>query len=600
MISVIQSSGAGINGLLAYIAHDKATPGDPRPETDERVGWVEAVNMRPDIDMTRAGLMMGRLVRDAPALKRAAGVSARGRKCTAPFKHVTLSWDPAEAPDRETQMTAAREALDVLGCADNLAVVAAHTDTDHPHVHIAICAIDPETGKTARNRGGKNDAKLLSAWAEKWERDHGDILVPRRVERRQAREAGRFPLPAMERPRGRDGAGRPVRRSTAVRQAWHQLLTEHSTAAVPASTRRDERIAASRVLRRMDALPRRGPRPNVVEAPAVEVPARPKQLPTKPLPALPRRGPRPNVVEAPAVEVPARPKQLPTKPLPALPRRGPRPNVVEAPAVEVPARPEQLPTKPPPPAGARTADEADDRILAAIDPAAEDLAPKLPPGLDRNDWDEVKKRLRESADGSRFTGPVELGGNLWDVDTRRVRTDEGIVGYVRRVAPRGDPIPNPQDREKAIVRAVEQIGEATDRLIDQALGRPPAEHPAAPQPAPPGPAETPPAAKPSSPPPPSPAAVRTPKPPGFFKTAWNWLRSSSGGTDAHPAPAPPPEAPTAAAERTSTSATPERTSTSAAPPAPAYKEEVITRGRGQRGGGTRPAQRWQPPRGPGR
>ena len=575
MIPVIQSSGGGIKGLLAYISHDKGTPGDPRPETDERVGWVEAVNMRSDIDMTRAGLMMGRLVRDAPELKRAAGVSARGRKCTAPFKHVTLSWDPAEAPDRETQMTAAREALDVLGCADNLAVVAAHTDTDHPHVHIAICAIDPETGKTARNRGGKNDAKLLSAWAEKWERDHGDILVPRRVERRQAREAGRFPLPAMERKRGRDQAGQPVSRSPEVRQAWHDLLTEHSTAAAPASTRRDERIAASRVLRRMDALPRRGPRPNVVAAPAVQVPARPEQSPSKPLPAVPRRGPRPNVVAAPAVQVPARPEQLPTKPPPAAEPR------------------------------ASTALQVEDRAFCAVEAAAAALAAHQPPGLD---WDEVENRLKESED-SRYEEPVDLTpngdrSNWLDVNTLRVNLDKKMVNHARYAAPRGAPLSNPEDREEAISRVVSEFQNATDRIIDHAIGRAPAERPAAPPaetapPARPGRAETPPAAIPSSPRPPSPAATGTPppatapKPLGMIGKLVNWMSGGTGTeTDVPPAPAPPPDTPTAAAaaERTSTSAAPERTSTSA----PVYTEEAIVRRKDAPVGGKRPDD-WQPP-----
>ncbi len=61
---------------------------------------------------------------------------------------------------------------------------------------------------------------ILSACAEKWEREHGGIRVQRRVDRRQAREKNEFPLPAMEPKRGRDGAGRPVKRSREGKREW--------------------------------------------------------------------------------------------------------------------------------------------------------------------------------------------------------------------------------------------------------------------------------------------------------------------------------------------------------------------------------------------
>ena len=67
-----------------------------------------------------------------------------------------------------------------------------HDDKDHPHLHIAICRIDRQTGRT-RNR--KNPAQTLSAYARRYEQEHG-IVVPRReaiaqaYERRTAAEPG--------------------------------------------------------------------------------------------------------------------------------------------------------------------------------------------------------------------------------------------------------------------------------------------------------------------------------------------------------------------------------------------------------------------------
>ncbi len=65
------------------------------------------------------------------------------------------------------------------------ALVVEHTDTAHPHVHVAVCRVDPDTGKAC---GRKNDAKKLSTRAAKYERSRGRVQVPNRIARRQARE----------------------------------------------------------------------------------------------------------------------------------------------------------------------------------------------------------------------------------------------------------------------------------------------------------------------------------------------------------------------------------------------------------------------------
>ena len=199
MIARIHAGGRGMRGLVAYITHDQSSADERQPTSADRVGLVAGLNMPTD-DPHLAGLIMARTAADAKAIKRLAGTSSRSRKLKAPFYHFSLSWSPDEPrPDRVEMRRPAEEALKSIGMDACQALVVEHTDTAHPHVHVAACRVDPETGKAC---GRKNDAKKLSTWAAKSERSRGRVQVPNRIARRQARE---------EVPRGRRPAGRRPR-----------------------------------------------------------------------------------------------------------------------------------------------------------------------------------------------------------------------------------------------------------------------------------------------------------------------------------------------------------------------------------------------------
>ena len=213
-----------------------SSPDQRQPTTADRVGLVAGLNLPTD-DPHLAGLIMARTAADAEDIKQLAGTSSRGRKLKAPFSHLSLSWSPDEPrPDRAEMLRATEEALKSIGMGACQALVVEHTDTAHPHVHVVICRVDPETGKAC---GRKNDARKLSAWAAKYERSRERVQVPNRIARRQAREEYRavvdvqvdadvpvdeakkkaravVPLPPMQRKRG---AGRAAR-TPAERQEW--------------------------------------------------------------------------------------------------------------------------------------------------------------------------------------------------------------------------------------------------------------------------------------------------------------------------------------------------------------------------------------------
>ena len=81
---------------------------------------------------------MARTAADAEDIKQLAGTSSRGRKLKAPFIHLSLSWSPDEPrPDRAEMLRATEEALKSIGMDACQALVVEHTDTAHPHVHVA-------------------------------------------------------------------------------------------------------------------------------------------------------------------------------------------------------------------------------------------------------------------------------------------------------------------------------------------------------------------------------------------------------------------------------------------------------------------------------
>ena len=266
MIARIHAGGRGVRGLVAYITHDPSSADQPQPTTADRVGLVAGLNMPTD-DPHLAGLIMARTAADAEAIKRLAGTSSRGRKLKAPYCHLSLSWSPDEPrPDRVEMRRATEEALKSVGMDACQALVVEHTDTAHPHVHVAVCRVDPETGKAC---GRKNDAKKLSTWAAKYERSRERVRVPNRIARRQAREDYRavvdlqvaggvpvdeaktkaravVPLPPMQAKRG---AGRAAR-TPAERQDWTAHFKAQVQSQTPPEQARRERVQLARTHRR--------------------------------------------------------------------------------------------------------------------------------------------------------------------------------------------------------------------------------------------------------------------------------------------------------------------------------------------------------------
>lgn len=196
MIPRMTSGGRSFRGAWQYYMHD------PKEKTRDRIAWAHTENMLTD-DPDKAWKVMAFTAMNQERLKEASGQSKAGRKLEKPVMAYSLAWHPDQNPDKDHMLDMARRSLDVLGMGDHEAIIVAHRDTDHPHVHILANRVHPLTGKVASN---SHSHRKLSEFARQYEQEQGLTYCPQREENHQKREDG-------EKTRYRD----PV-----IEQAWAQ------------------------------------------------------------------------------------------------------------------------------------------------------------------------------------------------------------------------------------------------------------------------------------------------------------------------------------------------------------------------------------------
>lgn len=181
MVPKVTSKGRSFKGAARYYLHDK------KADTAERVAFTEALNL-PTNDPHRATAHMIDTAAHANDLKREAGIKA-GRTLKHPVYTYSLAWHPSQNPTKAEQIAAARESLHAIGMTDRQALIVAHCDTDHAHVHVVVNRVCPTTGRAASY---SNDQLKLSQWAEEYERRHGKIFCQERVANNAERQNGNW------------------------------------------------------------------------------------------------------------------------------------------------------------------------------------------------------------------------------------------------------------------------------------------------------------------------------------------------------------------------------------------------------------------------
>lgn len=176
--------GSSFKGAAAYLLHDIGTEGGAR------VAWTDVRNLASSKPET-AWRVMAATAMDAERLKEKAGIKATGRKRALSVLHLVLSWHPEEAEhlDREQMLAAAEGALKAVGALDRQALIIAHNDSAHPHVHVLVNRVSPVDG---RMLSSSKEKLRLSKWAQRYEEERGKIYCEDRVLNNEARERGEY------------------------------------------------------------------------------------------------------------------------------------------------------------------------------------------------------------------------------------------------------------------------------------------------------------------------------------------------------------------------------------------------------------------------
>lgn len=175
MVPRVSQGGRSFAGAWKYYAHDRRTPEQAEEgeqvRTRERVGFVHTENLC-GIEDDRAAI--GFMIFTAE----------QNTRCKQPVYAFSLAWHPEEQPSREAMIEAGQEALKVLKMEEHQALFISHTDTAHPHLHIIVNRIHPETGKAVSL---SHDHRKLSTWAQEYEQKRGKVYCQARQFNAQAR-----------------------------------------------------------------------------------------------------------------------------------------------------------------------------------------------------------------------------------------------------------------------------------------------------------------------------------------------------------------------------------------------------------------------------
>lgn len=203
MINVVNQFGYSFKGLASYLLRG------PNNDNPDRVDWTMTHNLGTDCPELGWRVMVD-TARRAGELKKAAGFGGGGRKSKGPVMHYVLSWKPEEAETltKEEMQRAALDSLRVLGkqrskrrnrktqtADEHQALVVAHKDKDHCHVHVMLSRVHPEHGLTLPSY---KDYIRLSDWSHEYRKKMGlEHLTPERVKNYEARKRSRKrPVPS--------------------------------------------------------------------------------------------------------------------------------------------------------------------------------------------------------------------------------------------------------------------------------------------------------------------------------------------------------------------------------------------------------------------
>ena len=174
MTPCVADRGHSFVGAGKYYLHDR------NADTSERVLFTQTLNLATN-DPEKAMRYMAYTAMNGERRKLANGGKGTGRQSTEGVVYAfSLSWHPDQKPSEGEMLKAACGAIDALRLAEHEMVIVGHGDTDHPHVHVIVNLVHPESGKIANIY---KDHNTLSAWAYDYEKADGEVLCKEREKR---------------------------------------------------------------------------------------------------------------------------------------------------------------------------------------------------------------------------------------------------------------------------------------------------------------------------------------------------------------------------------------------------------------------------------
>ncbi len=178
------SSGRSFVGLQEYLIHGRDR------DQENRAEWTVSRNLGTDDPELAAALMRA--------------TAAQNPRVEYPVYHLTIAFDPDDPVNREMMERVADRALNELGLSEHQALLVAHNDREHAHVHIMVNRVHPDT---------------LRAW-ERWQ----DRPAIERVLREEEHELGLRSVPGTLYERDSQEL---ARRDRAVSEEFTTRVKEH-------------------------------------------------------------------------------------------------------------------------------------------------------------------------------------------------------------------------------------------------------------------------------------------------------------------------------------------------------------------------------------
>jgi relaxase-like protein/DNA relaxase TraI-like protein len=200
------TKGRGFVGLGQYL--ESGSNG----VSPDRVDWIESRNL-PTNDPRTAAILMRATAHESDRVEK-------------PVYHVSVSFDAGDRANRETMSRVADRVIADLGLDEHQVLIVAHRDKDHPHLHMMVNRVHPETGRV-------------------WDDGHDYGRIERSL-REQERELGmrevpghHFQLDGQERPARSEGL------TTGQLRMWERTGTAPFDELVRSTVTRDFNEAAS-------------------------------------------------------------------------------------------------------------------------------------------------------------------------------------------------------------------------------------------------------------------------------------------------------------------------------------------------------------------